>query len=211
MKTKPKNSRQARQIKLIIIDFYGVMTKGSYKETCQWLSKKYKLDYDYLYDIVYHKYFSKAAVGKLGELESFELPAKELGFKETGKELREKHLSFQKLRKPVFNLCKELQKKGYIILLLSKNTWGQFDYALRKMNIRRYFKNIINTFDLGYSKSSPKTIKYVLKKFKVKPEETIMVDDQDFNLVEPKKMGVKTILYKDFKQFKKELDEQFGK
>lgn len=195
------------KIKLIIIDFYGVMTFGSYKETCQWLARKYKLDYDYLYDIVYHKYFSKAAVGKITERASFALPIKELGLKETWQELRRKHLSFQKLNKSVFDFCLDLQKQDYTILLLSKNTPWQFNYALRKMNIRKYFKNIINTFDLKLPKASPKTIKYVLKKYKVKPNEAIMADDQNFNLVEANKLGVKTILYKNFKQFKNEMDK----
>ena len=153
------------KIKLIIIDFYGVMALGSYKETCGWLAKKYKLDYDFLYKIIYHKYFSKAAVGKITERASFVLPIKELGFEETWQELRQKHLSFQKLNKSVFDLCLKLQKQGYIILLLSKNTPWQFNYALDKMNIRKYFKNIINTFDLKLPKASPKTIKYVLKKY----------------------------------------------
>ncbi|MBI4050120.1 MAG: HAD hydrolase-like protein [Candidatus Doudnabacteria bacterium] len=189
-------------IKLIIIDFYGVMTCGSYKETCQWIAKKYKLDYRFVYKIVYHKYFGQAALDKITERESFELPARELGLKESWRELLVKHTSFQKLRLSVFNLARDLQKQGYLILLLSKNTRGQFDYALRKMNIRRYFKNIINTLDLKLPKASTKTIRYVLKKFRVKPSETIMVDDQDFNLTEPAKLGVHTILYKNPRQLK---------
>lgn len=108
------------KIKLIIVDFYGVMTLGSYKETCIWLSNKYDIDYDYLYKIFYHKYFCKAANKEISEIKSFELPAKELGIGETGEELRKKHLSFQKLNKPVFNLCRKLQKDGYKLLLLSK-------------------------------------------------------------------------------------------
>lgn len=197
------------KIKLIIIDFYGVMTQGSYKETCEWLEKKYKKRYGYtykhLYDIVYHKYFSQAAVGKISEEESFQAPIDELGLDETWRQLRAKHLSFQWVRKPVFNLCRELQGKGYKIFLLSKNTPWQFNHAMRKNHIRWYFKNYLNTYDLGWAKNSPKTIRWILKKFKVKPEEVVMVDDQDFNLVEPAKLGVKTILYKGFPDFKRRL------
>jgi len=194
------------KIKLIIIDYYGVLTLGSYKDTCLWLVKKYKLDYDYVYKVVYHKYFTPATLGKITEKQSFELPAKELGLKENWRELRAKHMSFQKKNKPVFNYILKLQKAWFTVLLLSKNTPQQFNEALKKIGTRIYFKNIINTFDLKLPKASAKTIKYVLKKFKVKPEQAIMIDDQDFNLVEAKKLGVKTIYYKNFKQFKKELD-----
>ncbi|MDD4271657.1 MAG: HAD hydrolase-like protein [Patescibacteria group bacterium] len=194
------------KIKLIIVDYYGVLTLGSYKDTCRWLAKKYKMDFSHLYDIVYHKYFSPAALGKITERQSFELPVKELGLKESWRDLRKKHLSFQKKNTPVFNYILKLQEAGFIILLLSKNTPGQFNETLKKMETRKYFKNIINSFDLKLPKASDKTIKYVLKKFKVRAEEAIMIDDQDFNLVEANKLGVKTIYYKNFKQFKRELD-----
>jgi len=192
-------------IKLIIVDFYGVMTHGSYKETCQWIAGKYHLSYPFVYKIVYHKYFNSAALGKITEKQSFEYAIKELGLREKWQVLRKRHLDFQKLNRPLFKFFYNLQQKGIVILLLSKNTPPQFNYAMRKMKIRKYFKNIINTFDLGLPKASPKTIKVVLKKFKVRPSQTIMTDDQNFNLVEPAKLGVKTILYKNPTRLRREV------
>ena len=196
---------QLSPIKLVIVDFYGVMTTGSYKDTCQWIAKKYNLDYKKIYDVVYHKYFSRAAMGKITEAQSFALSAKELGLTETWLELRERHLSFQKLNKSVFGICKKLQRQGIKILLLSKNTPGQFRENLARFKIRKHFKNIINTYDLRLPKSSIKTIRYVLNRFRVRPQEVIMIDDQTFNLVEPKKLGVKTILYKHFETLRNKL------
>ena len=53
------------KIKLIIVDYYGVLTLGSYKDTCRWLAKKYKMNFDDVYRIIYHKYFTPATLGKL--------------------------------------------------------------------------------------------------------------------------------------------------
>lgn len=193
------------KIKLIIIDYYGVLTKGSYRETSQWIAKKYHLPYKKVYQIVYHKYFSNAALGKMTEKQSLEGPIRELGLNETWQSILKKHISFQTTNKPVFNLVRKLQKQGYKILILSKNTPPQFKAALKKMHTRRYFKNIVNTYDLKLPKASKKTMLWVFKKFKVKPEEVIYADDQDFNLPEAKKLGVKTIYYRNFKGFKKKL------
>ena len=195
------------KIKLIIVDYYGVSTKGSYKETSQWIAKKYHLPYKKVYDVVYHKYFSPAALGKITEKQSFEGPIREFGLRETWQELLAKHMSFQHENKPVTTLMKKLQKEGYQILILSKNPPPQFKAALKKIGTRKYFKNIINTFDLRLPKASKKTMRIVLKKFKVKPEETVYIDDQDFNLPEARKMGVKTIYYRSFRQMKKQLDK----
>ncbi|MBU1203202.1 HAD-IA family hydrolase [Patescibacteria group bacterium] len=192
------------KIKLIIIDLYGVMSVGSYKETCRWISRKYKIDFDICYDIVYHKYFTPASLGKITERQSFELAAKEIGMKEDWKIFRSKHLSFQHINKSVFNFAKSLQNKEYKILLLSKNTTGQFKYVVNKYQLKKHF-DLINTYDLKLSKGSAKTFKYVLKKYKVKADEVFFVDDQYFNLPNAKKLGIHTYLYKNFKDFRKYL------
>lgn len=196
-----------KKIKLIIVDFYGVMTRGSYKETCQYLARKYGGKFKDIYKIVYHKYFSMAAVGKIPESKFLQAAMDELGYPMSGSQLLKIHLSFQKLNKPVFRYSLSLQEKGYKILLLSKNTPMQFKTVLKQMNIRKYFRHIINTFDLKLAKDSPKTIHLILKKFKVKPKEVIIIDDQDFNLKAAKKIGMQTILYKNFKQMKKSINK----
>lgn len=190
--------------KFIIIDLYGVMSLGSYQDTCRWLCRRYGFDFTECYRIVYHKYFCQAAAKKISEGQSFALAAKELGIRESGPELRRKHLSFQKLNRPVFKLAKAWQTAGYRVLLLSKNTPAQFGHTVRTFALRKYFK-IINTYNLGIDKKSPQMIKFILKRYRLSPGEIIMIDDQDFNLAYPKKIGVKTILYRNFRDFQKEI------
>ncbi len=194
-----------RRIKLFIVDFYGVMTLGSYKNTCQYLAKKYHRNADDLYKVIYHKYFNLAVMKKIPARTFLKKALIELRLPEDPAKLAERHLTFQKLNRPVFTMCRKLQKKGTRVLLLSKNLRAEFYPLLKRMHIRRYFRNIINTYDLNLSKDSPQTIRFILKKFHVRPDEIIMTDDQDFNLVEPKKVGVHTILYKSVQQLKHEL------
>jgi hypothetical protein len=142
---KNKKKRKSK-IKLIIFDFYGVVISGSYKDTCKWLARKYKMPWESIYKIFYHKYFNQAAEGKISERQFFCRALKELKFKEDLRKVRAKHLSYLILNKSMFRFAINLQKKGYKILLLSKNTPGQFKEVLKKYKIRRYFKNIINTY-----------------------------------------------------------------
>lgn len=193
-----------KKIRLIIIDLYGIMTFGSYQNTCRWLAQRYGFDYEKCYRIVYHKYFCLAAAGKISEKESFNLTAKKLKIKESGRELRAKHLSFQKLNRPVYDLAKRLKKQGYKILLLSKNTPAQFKEVVGRFGLSRHFK-VINSYYLKIDKKSSRMMKYILKRYNLEPAEILMADDQDFNLSYPRKIGVKTILYKNFKDFKKQV------
>jgi len=201
-----KSNRANPKIKLIIIDLYGVMSFGSYKNTCRWLVKKYGFNYEACYKIVYHKYFCRAVARKISEKESFALTAKELGLKESGAELLAKHLSFQTLNKEVFRLAQVLKKQGYKILLLSKNTPGQFRYIVDKFKLKEHFK-VINPYYLNFDKKSPRMIRYILKKYNLKPAQVIMTDDQDFNLAYPRQIGVRTILYKNFTDLSRQIKQ----
>lgn len=67
-----------------------------------------------------------AAEGKITESQFFIRAIKELGFKENWQVVRKKHLKSLILDKQVFELAKRLQRQGLKILLLSKDTPGQF-------------------------------------------------------------------------------------
>jgi HAD superfamily hydrolase (TIGR01509 family) len=193
-------------INLIIIDLYGVISRGSYRDVCRFITRKYRVPYKRVYNVVYHKYFSAAALGKMSEADSFRLAIKELNLPIDWETVRKLHYkNIIKLNKPALNFCIKLQKQGYTILLLSKNTAPQFNYTVKKLHLKSYFKNIVNTLNIGLPKASKKTMLWVCKKFRAKPKEIIFADDQDFNLPEAKKMGIKTIYYKNFRQFKKEI------
>ncbi|PIR97506.1 MAG: hypothetical protein COT91_01050 [Candidatus Doudnabacteria bacterium CG10_big_fil_rev_8_21_14_0_10_41_10] len=196
--------------KLFIIDLYGVICVGSYRDICRDIVKKYHLPFKKVYDVVYHKYFNASALGKISEADSFRLAVENLGISEDWRKLRKTHYKYITVTNHAnLKYALDLKKRGYEVLLLSKNTPPQFEHTVKKLKLRRKFRNVINTHSLGLPKASPKTIRLMLKKFKAKPGETIMIDDQDFNLVEAKKQGVHMILYRNPKQLKKETERLF--
>ena len=181
---------------LIILDLFGVLILGSYKETCLWISKKYHLDYHEVYKIAYYKYFSAATLGKITEAKSFSLAAKELGLSETGAELRKIHMSFMKLNRPIFRLAQAWQKRGVKIVIFSKNTPPQFNEIVRLFSLRQYFPTIINSYNLGLEKKSFEALNYLSRRFRTSVDQILMIDDQNYNFVNAKTMGIKTLLYK---------------
>lgn len=189
----------------IILDLFGVLSLGSYKDTCSWVVKNYNLNYDQVYQVMYYKYFSNAALGKMSEAEAFRLTAKELGLKETGSELRKIHISFQTLNNPILEMAKSWQEQGVKIVIFSKNTPQQFNEVVRTFHLRKYFPYIINSYNLGTEKKSVKALRYLLAKFKARAKETLMIDDQAYNFVNAEKMGMTTVLYKNPGQLKREV------
>ncbi|MFA6416575.1 MAG: HAD family hydrolase [Patescibacteria group bacterium] len=195
----------------IILDLFGVITIGSYKETCQWIAKKYQLDYDAVYQVVYHKYFTAATMGKMTEAQSFALAVKELNLNETGAELRKIHISFQKLNKPIIKLAQDWKNKKAEIVVFSKNTPRQFNEIVNLYRLNRYFPVIINSYNLGLEKKSKEAMEYLLKRFSHSPAETLLIDDQDYNFINAKKIGIETVLYQNPAQLKREVRNWLNK
>ena len=108
--------------KLIILDFHGVALKGSMRELAAWAAKVQKRPFKEMYDIIYWKWFSRAVAGEISEYEFFRRAAVEVGMKGQEKKFRRIHLDAQKPNHHIFRYAAELRKRGYPILLLSKNT-----------------------------------------------------------------------------------------
>ena len=70
---------------------------------------------------------------------------------------------------------------------------------------------MINTWELNLPKASKKTLRVVMKKFKVRAEEIIYADDQENNLIDARQMGIKTILVKNYNHFLRELKKLLEK
>jgi FMN phosphatase YigB (HAD superfamily) len=195
------------KIKLVILDAYGVVLTGGYPPTCQFLAKKFKIDWRHIYAIIYVKYFNQAAERKITQQVAWELAIKELKLPISVRELKKIHYGFMGLNRKVVDYVRKNIDSDAKILLLSKNTRSQFADVNKKVGFRKHFKYVMNTWELNLPKASERTIKYLAKKFKVKFSEILYTDDQADNLTAARKLGVKTILYKDFKQFKRDFNK----
>lgn len=193
-------------IKLIIFDFNGVSTKGGYAKTIPILAKRYKIPKQKMYDIFYTKYLNLGATNKISEQDVWRLPVKHFDIKDDWQKLRKFHLDLQVPNKIVCNYANRLRKK-YRIIMLTKNISGQLNYVIKNTHVSKYFDEIINTQKLNLPKASHKTMQYIMKKFSLNPNEIIYIDDQKDNLEQAKKIGIFTILYKKFSQFKLELNK----
>lgn len=200
------------KIKLIIFDVYGPILNGGYPQTSQVLAKKYNRNWKEIYEVLYKKYFNQAAERKITQKEAWIFAVKELKLPISWKELRKIHYDLMSINNGVVNfvLLKIRKYPDIATLLLSKNTRSQLSDAKKKLNMHKSFNYVINTWELGLPKASRETMVYILGKFKLSANEVLYVDDQKENLIEAKKLGIKTILYQDLESFKKEFVKKIG-
>jgi len=195
------------KIKLIVLDGYGIILSRGYPDTVEMIARKTKMPEKILFEVIYKKYFNQAALRKITQKQAWQLPVKELKLPMSWQALRKIHMDLFRINQPAYALAQKL-RKNFKTIILSKNTRSQLSDTKKKFpQLAKGFDDVINTWEYNLPKASKQTINFLGRRFKVKPGEILFADDQRDNLVEPKKLGVKTVYYKNFKQFKKELSQ----
>lgn len=196
------------KIRLVIFDCYGLILNAGYPNTSKALAKKYEGSWKTYLRVMYSEYFSLAAIRKISQKEAWQMTVDYFKLPISWQQLRDLHYSLMKVDKRVLAVNRDLNRRGYKTLILTKNTRSQFvDAIVKKFCLRKEFKNIINTWELNLPKASKKTLRLVMKRFNVRPEEVVYADDQESNLIDAKSLSMKTILVKTFSQFERELEQ----
>jgi glucose-1-phosphatase len=93
------------------------------------------------------------------------------------------------------------------IALFSNSLGHMAKEVLKKRHLtgKKFFDRVFISTEMHMAKPDKKAYQFVLKKLKVKPEESMMVDDRAENLGPARKLGMNVILYKNSRQFAREL------
>ena len=197
-------------IKLILLDFTGVIVTGGHKQLCQQLAEESDFSADHIYEVVYTKYFNKFAVNEISEEENWAGPLRELGIDKEWQEVRDMYLQTHQLNTPMVDFVKELRTQ-YKAVILTKNYKKYLDWERVKFGLDDLVDDIINTQELGLPKMSDQTLGCVLDTYHVNPQEIIYIDDQEANLTPAGELGVHAVLYGTFEQVKQEVEIYLGK
>src|SRR3989339_1932197 len=199
-----------RQIKAILFDVGGVLALGenSRLENGKFIpsgvhlnmAKKLNISIDQYIDSIDTAYVS-AITGKLSKKEVIETLSK--NFKIPSKKLKKLYLdSYKKNFKQNKELFKELfklKKQGYKIAILS-DQWFLSKEALMPDKFYQNFDEVIVSCDVGIRKPNKEIYQLAVKRLNLSPHEILFVDNQKWNILPAKKLGMDTILFKSNKQ-----------
>jgi len=202
-------------IKAIIFDVGGVLQIGKYSwlafrrhrstSVHKFMARKFHITLDQWFDSIDTAY-AQAIEGKISKKQALSIMAKDL---ETSSENLESlfvkaYRKYFKRNNKLFDLAFSIRKKGYKIAILSDQWWVSEEALMLSKDTRKFNASIVSC-EVGFRKPNPKIYKIALQKLKVKPTEAIFVDNQEWNITPAKKLGFKTILFKNNKQTIKEL------
>jgi len=98
-------------------------------------------------------------------------------------------------------------KNNYNLAILTNEGREWVRYKVDSLKLDNYFKTVVESNQLGLLKPD---INFYLESLKIingKPEECIFIDDQEKNCLSAEKVGIKSIVFKNISQLKKELSK----
>ncbi len=204
-----------RGIKAIIFDIGGVLELGEYAtqpkrghrelSVHEYVSTKLGISLDHYFDSIDSAY-ARSMEGKISKKRLLYILSK--NFKVSSRKIEKLYLKAYKKNfkhnKKLYNFAFKLREQGYQIAILS-DQWHLSKLALMPKKMTSKFDVVVVSCDVGVRKPDQKIYRMVLKQLRVKAKEVLFIDNREWNLIPAKKIGMKTILFKNNEQLFKEL------
>src|SRR3989344_3544494 len=208
-------TEEKTKIKALIFDVGGVLflAKNKKKRNGENLLSSLKEAYRLLKNIDVEKFYAdtleiymKSSANKISKKETLDLFSKKLGISH-----EETEKIFEKLygenvieNKKLYDYILKLKKYGYKIGISSIQFHLSRDVLIPK-KYRQNFDALQISCDDGFRKPDKRAFEFIMNKLKVKPEESIFVDDKQKNLDAAEELGMKTVIFKNNAQFFRDL------
>lgn len=186
-------------IKAIIFDCFGVLLGKGFEHTYHLaggdsLKDKYFIE----------KMLNKTNLGKISENEFNLAIADKLNISLTQwmRAMAEAELPDKEL----LNYIKSL-RKNYKTAILSNANRGVLTLKLGDDWLRECFDEIIVSADYGVLKPDPRIYQIAIDKLGVDYQESVFIDDREMFLDVASRLGMKTIIYRDYQTFKNKLEK----
>ena len=193
-------------IKLIIFDLGGVIVDFTEEKYMHYIAKKTGVSYRRFASVLL-PLVPKLEKGLMTEKELEHALMKKVGIKEREIEWGPGFRKTAKLNRNVFNLVENLSK-SYDVVILTNISYSRYKEAKRAFLDNLHVEKVYETALLRMRKPEPRVYRYVLKHQGVKPNEALFIDNQIENVRGGRRVGIDSILFKNYAQLAKELDKR---
>jgi len=197
------------EIKLVLLDFGGVIAEEGFKKGITDLALNFDFDAEMLkktaFDLVYECGFTS---GKSDSDKFWELFKAKTGIEEENQNLTEFILERFVIREEMINFAKWLRHKKIKTAILSDQT-NWLDILDMKYGFFKHFDKVFNSYHLGITKKEPEIFDLVLDEMCELPENTMFADDHKPHIQRAVEKKINGILFKDLNDFKKQVKDYF--
>ena len=190
-------------IKLIVFDLSGVIGNNEEPLYLEKFAKKCKISLEEL-EKIYYAYLQKSERNDIPLRKVWEKTMDKFNIKGNYKKYVKEMMSLKKFNKKVLDFVLKSRKK-YKTAYFTNYAEEYWKIHEKMIDLSKYFDFGVVSYKIGSRKPELKGFKVIMKHFKVKPDETVFLDDSEKNLKNAKGIGISTIHYKNLKQLKSQL------
>jgi epoxide hydrolase-like predicted phosphatase len=192
-------------IKAIIFDFDGPIVTRNNKEIYKRHEIQHSLEAGSLENVMdkYHHGANLAEYETIFEFYKKTKPSINLAVEKLNDIFLEVN-STVRVRPEMVKYIEEIKKRYKTAILSNYNS--ELENLLKNVfKIYHLFDVVVNSYNLKISKPNPKIYQHMLEKLNVKADEAVFIDDKERNTKAAEALGIKSIIFQDFNQFKKDL------
>ena len=192
-------------VKAVLFDFDGVLTTeatGSYS-ICSYISKNANINKD-LFQKEYYKYNEKLLYGEISHKDIWSRLCENLGQDIPYKILEESFINTP-IDTEMMKLVYSLKEQGYKIAMVTDNKKDRIYSIVNYHKLNAVFDVIAVSAEVGSGKKDYEIFPPTINKLQVEADECVFIDNNEKNLIVPKKMGMKVIYFDDYTRNKKLL------
>jgi putative hydrolase of the HAD superfamily len=196
-------------ITVVFFDFGGVLAEEGFREGLLAIARHHGLDpQEFLKTAVDLTFNQGFVTGKLDVKMYWQMLREKTGIHAPDDALSHEVLSRFTVRPWMLDLVKKLKQASIRVALLSDQTKWLDEFA-KKHGFCQLFERIFNSYYLGMCKRDLALFDYVVAEMRVKPEEALLIDDNQGNIERAKQRGLQGILFQTRESFESELTEVF--
>lgn len=194
-------------IKAVLFDLGGVYFEDGTKKFLHNLSKETGQTFKELYPVFREGKSLEYRKNKISGKEFFKWASKLLKNQVSPKQLNHMWVSQYTEIPGIRAIINDLKEKGIKVTILSDNVPERIEFLQDKYKFLDLFDDVVLSYEVNLTKSSPDIFKLALKRIKVKPRQAVFVDDREPNLIVAEKLGIKTILFTTVADLKQEISK----
>lgn len=187
--------------KAVIFDCFGVLVRDALRALVNELDDKQKA-------LKIHDAVLAGSRGLIDAESTRKILEETLGL--SREELSRKMSEGEVKNKELLDYILDIRKK-YKTAILSNVRPGGLDDRFTASELKKHFDVVVGSGDIGYAKPDTEAYTITADKLGVRLEECIAVDDKEPFCEAARALGMKAVLYKSFKQMKKDVEKILAK
>ena len=112
----------------------------------------------------------------------------------------------------IIKLIRKLKESGVKCYLATNQEKYRIRYMRKEMGFDKIFDGVFSSAEIGYRKPDANFYKFILNELKLRenfsPEEILFFDDTEKHVLEAKKLGIESYVYKNFNSLKSVINSK---